>query len=76
MGISKEIKQFFVPTEDGADRKEEEGRFVLTGHQLLGGMVICTVTDRKTGVSYVTKPGNDCPLTPLLDENGRPYLEG
>ena len=75
MGITKEIKQFFVPTEDGTDLKNEEGRFVLTGHQLLGGMMICTITDRKTGVSYVTKPGDDCPLTPLLDDNGRPYLE-
>ena len=72
MGITDTIRDFFDPAE--GDLPDSEGRFVLTGRQSLGGMLLYTVTDRETGVSYLTKPGNDCPLTPLLDADGRPVL--
>ena len=66
------IKDFFMDpqqTDGGA-----ESRFVLRTYQL-GGMVLYQITDRETGVSYITKPGNDCPLTPLLDADGTPAVE-
>ncbi len=72
MGVMNDIRSFFDPTEEALP--DEKGRFVLTGQQALGGMLICTITDRETGVSYITKPGNDCPLTPLLDADGRPVI--
>jgi hypothetical protein len=72
MGIMNDVRAFFDPT--GEELSDEKGRFVLTGSQALGGMLIYTVTDRETGVSYITKPGNDCPLTPLLDADGRPVI--
>lgn len=74
MGLTDSIKDFFNPAEAEDDLPDENGRFVLTGRQALGGMLICTVTDRETGVSYITKPGNDCPLTPLLDTDGKPVI--
>ena len=73
MSLVKDIKEFFCPTDDG-ELPNEEGRFILTGRQAVGGMLIYTLTDRETGVSYITKPGNDCPLTPLLDADGRPLI--
>ena len=72
MGITDSIKDFFDPQEEAVP--DEKGRFVLTGRQLLGGMLICTVTDRETGVSYITKQGDDCTLTPLLDADGKPLI--
>ena len=72
MGITGSIKDFFVPQEEAVP--DEKGRFVLTGRQMLGGMMLYTVTDRETGVSYITKPGNDCPRTPLLDADGKPLI--
>ena len=72
MGIMDDMKAFFDPTAE--EMPDQKGRFVLTGHQAIGGMMIYTVTDRETGVSYITKPGNDCPLTPLLDSDGKPLL--
>ena len=74
MGLTDDIKEFFNPMEAEDDLPDESGRFVLTGRQALGGMLICTVTDRETGVSYITKPGNDCPFTPLLDTDGKPVI--
>ena len=75
MSLTKDIKDFFYPADgDLPDKPDEKGRFVLTGRQAVGGMLICTLTDRETGVSYITKPGNDCPLTPLLDADGRPLI--
>ena len=73
MGLTDSIKDFFVPAGQG-DQPDEKSRFVLTGQQALGGMLIYTVTDRETGVSYITKPGNDCPFTPLLGADGKPLL--
>ncbi len=65
------MKDFFSPpkAEDG-----DEARFSFSEH-LLGGMTLYVVKDNKTGVSYITKPGNDCPLTPLLDADGDPDVE-
>lgn len=72
------LRDFFFP----ADTPEEPaqpavpdkpGRFSLHAQQL-GGMTVYIVTDRKTGVSYLTKPGEECPFTPLLDADGKPYL--
>lgn len=73
MGLTKELKDFFNP-QDSEEMSDQKGRFVLTGQQLLGGMMLYTVTDRETGVSYLTKPGSNCPLTPLLDADGKPVM--
>ena len=62
------MKDFFSPPK-GEDNDGE--RFTFSEH-LLGGMTLYVVKDKKTGVSYITKPGNDCPLTPLLDADGDP----
>lgn len=72
MNIIDNVKDFFNP-QDG-DLPDEEGRFVLTDRQAVGGMLIYVLTDRETGVSYLTKPGNDCALTPLLDADGKPLI--
>ena len=66
------IKDFFMDSQqtDG----DPECRFVLRTYQL-GGTVLHQITDRETGVSYITKPGNDCPRTPLLDADGTPAVE-
>lgn len=72
MGLTKELKDFFNPLESEEEMPDQKGRFVLTGQQLLGGMMLYTVTDQETGVSYLTKPGSNCPLTPLLDADGKP----
>ena len=75
MSLTKDIKAFFDPASaELTNETDEKGRFVLTGSQAVGGMLIYTLTDRETGVSYITKPGNDCPLTPLLDADGRPVI--
>ena len=65
------MKDFFSPQK--AEENEEE-RFTFSEH-LLGGMTLYVVKDRKTGVSYITKPGNDCPLTPLLNADGDPDVD-
>ncbi len=74
MGLTKELKDFFNPLESEEEMPDQEGRFVLTGRQTLGGMMLYTVTDRETGVSYLTKPGSNCPLTPLVDADGKPVV--
>ncbi|MCQ2406969.1 MAG: DUF6440 family protein [Oscillospiraceae bacterium] len=74
MSLTEDIREFFCPEPEKAEAEDEKGRFVLTGRQVLGGMLIYTVTDRETGVSYITKPGNGCMFTPLLDADGRPLL--
>ena len=58
MGLTKELKDFFNPQDSEEEMSDQKGRFVLTGQQLLGGMMLYTVTDRETGVSYLTKPGS------------------
>ena len=65
------MKDFFFPPK--AEDNDEE-RFSFSEH-LLGGMTLYVVKDNKTGISYITKPGNDCPLTPLLDAEGHPDVE-
>ncbi|MBP0967555.1 MAG: hypothetical protein J5722_07970 [Oscillospiraceae bacterium] len=62
------MKDFFSPQK--AEDSDAE-RFSFSEH-LLGGMTLYVIKDRKTGVSYITKPGNDCPLTPLLGADGEP----
>ena len=75
MNLIGSVRELFDPQADGAaEAEDEKGRFVLTGSQTVGGMLICTLTDRETGVSYITKPGNDCPLTPLIGADGLPYM--
>lgn len=74
MGLTKELKDFFNPLESEEEMPDQEGRFVLTGRQTLGGMMLYMVTDRETGVSYLTKPGSNCPLTPLVDADGKPVV--
>ena len=73
MSLTKDLKDFFNP-QDSEEMSDQKGRFVLTGQQMLGGMMLYTVTDRETGVSYLTKPGSNCPLTPLLDADGKPVM--
>lgn len=73
MSLTKDLKDFFNP-QDSEEMSDQKGRFVLTGQQLLGGMMLYTVTDQETGVSYLTKPGSNCPLTPLLDADGKPVM--
>ena len=65
------VKDFFSPP-----KAENEGteRFAFSEH-LLGGMTLYVVKDKKTGISYITKPGNDCPLTPLLNADGDPDVD-
>lgn len=70
MSILKEMQDFFGTT---GEVPQGEDRFVLQSY-LLGGMQLYMITDRVSGVSYLTKPGNDCPLTPLLDVDGTPLL--
>ncbi len=72
MNFTDAVKDFFDPKEQ--DLSDEKGRFVLTSRQALGGMMLYTITDRETGVSYLTKSGIDCPLTPLLDADGTPLI--
>lgn len=74
MSIAKSVKDFFNPTEESETKSDTEGRFVLTARQILGGMTLYTIMDRETGVCYVTKLGSDCPLTPLLDVDGKPLI--
>ena len=74
MGLTKELKDFFNPLESEEEMPDQKGRFVLTDRQTLGGMMLYTVTDRETGVSYLTKPGSNCPLTPLVDADGKPVV--
>ena len=62
------VKEFFSPQIPAAD---DTSRFEVFEHQV-GGLVFYVLTDRATGVSYLTKPGNDCPFTPLLEEGGLP----
>lgn len=47
-------------------------RFRIVEEQQLRFGFLYVVEDTKTGVCYLTKPGNDCPFTPLLDADGRP----
>lgn len=65
------VKDFFSPQK--AEGSEAE-RFAFSEH-LLGGMTLYVVKDKKTGISYITKPGNDCPLTPLLNADGDPDVD-
>ena len=65
------MKDFFSPPKAEDDDAE---RFVLREHRL-GGMMLYEIKDRRTGVSYLTKPGNDCPLTPLLGMDGTPDID-
>ncbi|MBR3268322.1 MAG: hypothetical protein IKI58_06320 [Oscillospiraceae bacterium] len=74
MSVMDSVKDFFTPKEERISAEGgDEKRFVLRSYPI-GGMTLFMITDRKTGVSYLTKAGSDCPLTPLLDADGKPFI--
>ncbi len=74
MSMMGSVKDFFTAEEERISAEGgDEQRFVLRSFPT-GGMTIYMITDRETGVSYLTKGGSDCPLTPLLDADGKPVI--
>ncbi len=71
------IRDFFDPQDAQPEniRNSPDARFILKEQQQVGAMILYVITDRETGVSYLTKPGNTCPFTPLLDADGRPLID-
>ena len=57
------------------DKEKNEERFEFISEQYYWGTMFSVLVDKVTGVTYMATTRDGTRITPLLDKDGKPYVD-
>lgn len=57
------------------DKDKNEERFEFISEQRYWGTIYAVLVDKVTGVTYLSAMNNGTRITPLIDKDGKPYID-